>query len=258
MDEADHLKPIYERVVLKLSGEAFGTPGVSGIRIDETVKIAKQIKQVHQRGVQLGIVVGGGNILRGARFSADGSVIKTGTGHHMGMLATILNGLALQDALESIDCQTRLLTAIPMETIAEPYIRRRAVRHLEKNRIVILAGGTGNPYVTTDTAAALRALDLGAQVLLKATRVDGIYTEDPEKNPHAIRHQEITHAKVIRDRLGVMDSTAVGLCEEGNLPILVFNFRTEGNIERALAGKIGTIVATPGKNDVKMTAGGAV
>ncbi len=166
----DALKPKYQRVVLKLSGEGFGPSGKSGISIDETLSVARQAKRVVQRGVQLAIVVGGGNILRGAQFSAGGDVIKEATAHYMGMLATVLNGLALQDALESLQCETRLQTAIRMETVAEPYIRRRAIRHLEKGRIVILAGGTGNPFVTTDTAAALRARELEADILLKATQ----------------------------------------------------------------------------------------
>src|SRR5262245_59220325 len=169
MDEhlpADALKPRYRRVILKLSGEAFTAAGKSGISIDETLNVARQAKRVLQRGVQLAIVIGAGNILRGAQFSAGGEVIKEGTAHYMGMLATVLNGLALQDALESLDCETRLQTAIRMETVAEPYIRRRCTRHLEKGRIVILAGGTGNPFVTTDTAAALRARELQADILL--------------------------------------------------------------------------------------------
>src|SRR5256714_12827842 len=170
VNAADTLKPKYQRVVLKLSGEGFGHSGKSGISIDETLNIARQAKRIVERGVQLAIVVGGGNILRGAQFSAGGEVIKEATAHYMGMLATVMNGLALQDALEHLDCQTRLLTAVRMETVAEPYIRRRAVRHLEKGRIVILAGGTGNPFVTTDTAAALRGRELQADVLLKATR----------------------------------------------------------------------------------------
>src|SRR6266513_2535220 len=181
MDEstqADPLKPKYRRVILKLSGEVFGASGKSGISIDETINIAEQAKRVHDRGVQLAIVVGAGNILRGAQFSAGGTVIKEATAHYMGMLATVLNGLALQDALESIDCATRLMTALRMESVAEPYIRRRCLRHLEKGRIVILAGGTGNPFVTTDSAAALRARELQADVLLKATRVDGVYSDD--------------------------------------------------------------------------------
>src|SRR5271165_1086240 len=172
MIDATDLRPKYNRVILKLSGEGFGYVGKSGISIDETLNIARQAKRVLERGVQLAIVVGAGNILRGAQFSAGGDVIKQGTAHYMGMHATVLNGLALQDALESLCCETRLMTAIRMETVAEPYIRRRATRHLEKGRIVILAGGTGNPFVTTDTAAALRACELEVDIVLKATRVD--------------------------------------------------------------------------------------
>jgi uridylate kinase len=241
---ADDLRPKYKRVLLKLSGEAFGQSGKSGISIDETLSVARQAKQVVERGVQLAIVVGGGNILRGTQFSAGGTVIKEATAHYMGMLATVLNGLALQDALESMGCETRLQTAIRMETVAEPYIRRRAQRHLEKGRIVILAGGTGNPYVTTDTAAALRARELGCEILLKATRVDGVYTDDPEKNPHADRFKQLTFDQVIRDSLRVMDMSAFDHCREAKLPILVFNYKKEGNIERAVAGHdIGTLVS---------------
>src|SRR5438094_6961569 len=202
---SDTLKPRYSRVVLKLSGEGFGHSGKSGISIDETINIAQQAKRVLDRGVELAIVVGAGNILSGAQFSAGGTVIKEATAHYMGMLATVLNGLALQDALESLNCETRLQTAMRMETIAEPYIRRRATRHLEKGRVVILAGGTGNPFVTTDTAAALRARELEADILMKATRVDGIYSEDPEINPHAVLYEKLTHAQFIRDNLKVMD-----------------------------------------------------
>src|SRR3954447_26826137 len=229
------LRPKYKRVVLKLSGEGFGYPGKAGISIDETLNIARQAKRVLESGVELAIVVGAGNILRGAQFSAGGDVIKEGTAHYMGMLATVLNGLALQDALESLHCETRLQTAIRMETVAEPYIRRRAIRHLEKGRVVILAGGTGNPYVTTDTAAALRARELGAQVLLKATKVDGVYSEDPERNPHAVRYDKLTYNQVLRDNLQVMDMTAITMCSEGKMPILVFNFKRPGYIERAIA-----------------------
>src|SRR5215471_21239820 len=190
MDEqASTPAPKYRRVVLKLSGEGFGYPGKAGISIDETLNMARQIQRVGRGGVQLAVVVGGGNILRGATFSGAGEVIKQATAHYMGMLATILNGLALQEALESLGCETRLQTAIRMETVAEPYIRRRCIRHLEKGRIVILAGGTGNPFVTTDTAAALRARELEADILMKATsQVDGIYSDDPRKNQHAIRY----------------------------------------------------------------------
>jgi uridylate kinase len=240
----DTLKPRYKRVVLKLSGEGFGFPGKSGISLDETLNIARQAQRVLQSGVQLAIVVGAGNLLRGAQFSAGGDIIRQATAHYMGMLATVLNGLALQDALESLHCQTRLQTAIRMETVAEPYIRRRAIRHLEKGRIVILAGGTGNPFVTTDTAAALRARELEADILLKATRVDGVYSEDPELNPHAFRYDKLTYNQVLRDNLRVMDAAAVSLCREAKLPILVFNFKREGNIERAIAGHpIGTLVS---------------
>jgi uridylate kinase len=240
----ENLKPKYSRVVLKLSGEGFGHNSKSGISIDETLNIARQAKRVHERGVQLAIVVGGGNILRGTQFSAGGrGVIKEATAHYMGMLATVLNGLALQDALEHLECQTRLLTAIRMEHVAEPYIRRRAIRHLEKGRIVILAGGTGNPFVTTDTAAALRARELEAAIVLKATRVDGVYTDDPEVNPHAVRYEKLTYGQVLRDNLRVMDAAAIDLCRMAKLPILVFNFKREGNIERAIAGHpIGTLV----------------
>src|SRR6266566_911975 len=205
-------QPKYKRVVLKLSGEGFGLTGKSGISIDETLSVARQAQRVLARGVQLAIVVGGGNILRGAQFSAGGEVIREATAHYMGMLATVMNGLALQDALESLQCQTRLQTANRMETVAEPYIRRRAIRHLEKGRVVILAGGTGNPFVTTDTAAALRARELDANVLLKATKVDGVYTDDPEINPHAVRYERLTHGQFLNQNLKVMDRDAVGQC----------------------------------------------
>ncbi|MSR30466.1 MAG: UMP kinase [Gemmataceae bacterium] len=238
------LAPKYQRVVLKLSGEGFCQAGKSGISIDETLNIARQAKRIVSRGVQLAIVVGAGNILRGAQFSAGGEVIKEASAHYMGMLATVLNGMALQEALESLNCETRLQTALRMETVAEPYIRRRCIRHLEKGRIVILAGGTGNPFVTTDTAAALRARELSANILLKATRVDGVYSEDPEHNPHALRYEKLTFSQVLRDNLRVMDMAAISLCREGRMPILVFNFKSEGNIERAIAGHtIGTLVS---------------
>jgi uridylate kinase len=240
---SDPLSPKYRRVILKLSGESFGTPGKGGISIEETLGIARQVQRVGQSGVQLAIVVGGGNILRGAQFSAGGEIIKEATAHYMGMLATIMNCLALQEALESIGCQTRLQTALRVESVAEPYLRRRCIRHLEKGRMVILAGGTGNPFVTTDSAAALRGRELNADVLLKATKVDGVYSADPEKNPHAVRYDKLTYAQVVRDNLRVMDIGAVDQCREAKLPILVFNFKREGNIERAIAGQpIGTLV----------------
>jgi uridylate kinase len=239
----DSLRPKYKRVILKLSGEAFGHHGKSGINIDETLGIARQAQRILRSGVQLAVVVGGGNILRGTQFSAGGEVIKEATAHYMGMLATVLNGLALQAALESLSCETRLQTAIRMDPVAEPYIQRRCLRHLEKGRIVILAGGTGNPFVTTDTAAALRARELDADILLKATRVDGVFSEDPEVNPHAVLYDRLTYTQVLRDSLRVMDMQAISTCREGKVPILVFNFKREGNIERAIAGhSIGTMV----------------
>jgi uridylate kinase len=193
--------------------------------------------------VQIGIVIGGGNILRGAQFTAGTSSIQEATAHYMGMLATVINGLALQDALESLGCRTRLMTAIKMDGVAEPFIRRRASSHLEKGRIVILAGGTGAPFVTTDTAAAQKALELEAEILMKATRVDGVYNADPEKDPDAVLYNELTFDEVRQQNLRVMDPTAIAQCMEHNLPILVFNYRMDGNIERAVRGeKLGTMV----------------
>ncbi|HEY8504752.1 MAG TPA: UMP kinase [Gemmataceae bacterium] len=239
----DPLAPKYRRVLLKLSGEAFGQGGKSGISIDKTMSLARQIQRVTARGVQLAVVVGGGNILRGSQFSAAEGVIAPATADHMGMLATVMNGLALQDALESIGVEVRLQTAIPMQSIAEPYILRRAIRHLQKGRVVILAAGTGNPGVTTDTAAALKACDLDADILLKATRVDGIYSDDPEKNPHAVRYEKLTYDQVVRDNLRVMDIAAIERCRQKKLPILVFDYNREGALDRAIAGQpIGTIV----------------
>ena len=233
----------YRRVLLKLSGESFARQGERGISMDEVVHIARQTVQAASKGTQLAIVIGGGNIRRGGSFTAGNTAIQEATAHYMGMLATVINGLALQDALESLGAQTRLMTAIRMDGVAEPYIRRRARRHLEKGRIVILAAGTGSPFVTTDTAAAQRALELGADILMKATRVDGVYSDDPEKNPHAVLYNELTYQQVIQQNLRVMDGTAISQCMEHGMPILVFNYRREGTIERAVAGeKIGTII----------------
>ncbi|MFO0877181.1 MAG: UMP kinase [Gemmataceae bacterium] len=245
MDEAptESLQPAYKRVLLKLSGEAFGHQGKSGISIDETLNIARQAQRIVQSGVQLAIVVGGGNILRGANFSAGGEIIKLATAHYMGMLATVMNGLALQQALESLGCETRMTTALRMDNVAEPYIQRRAIRHLEKKRIVILAGGTGNPFVTTDTAAALRGRELEVDVILKATNVEGVFTEDPRINPHAVMYDRLTYEVAVQRYLRFMDMQAISTCREGKLPILVFNFNKEGNIERAIAGHpIGTLI----------------
>lgn len=243
-DGAEGTPARYARVLLKMSGEAFGLRGQSGISIDATVSIARQIQRTVATGVQMAIVVGGGNFLRGAQFSARGEVIKEATAHYMGMLATIMNGLALQEALESLGVETRLQTALRVDSVAEFFIRRRAIRHLEKGRVVILAGGTGNPHVTTDTAAALRGIELEVDILLKATKVDGIYSDDPERNPHAVRYDRLTYDRVIKEKLRVMDLSAIEMCEKNKLPILVFNYQLEGNIERAAAGHpIGTLVS---------------
>jgi uridylate kinase len=236
--------PIFRRVLLKLSGESFCRPGEGGISVEEVSRIARQAARVSRLGVELAIVVGGGNILRGASLSKGQEVIREATAHYMGMTATVINGLALQDALEHEGVETRLMTTIRMEEVAEPFIRRRALTHLGRGRVVILATGTGSPFVTTDTAAALRGKELGVEVLMKATRVDGVYSADPEKNPHAVRFEELTYDQVLRDELKVMDMTAIGMCLDNGLPILVFNFKKEGNIERAIAGEtIGTWVA---------------
>lgn len=244
----------YRRIVLKLSGESFARSGERGIAMEEVVHISRQTVKAAESGVQIAIVIGGGNILRGAQFTAGNSSIQEATAHYMGMLATVINGLALQDALESLGTVTRLMSALKMEGVAEPFIRRRARRHLEKGRIVILAGGTGSPFVTTDTAAAQKALELDAEILMKATRVDGVYDDDPEKNPNAVLYQELSYQAVREQNLRVMDSTAIAHCMEHDLPILVFNYRQDGNIERAVRGEpIGTrvsressvVVATP-------------
>lgn len=235
----------YKRVLLKLSGESFARAGERGISMEEVVHIAEQTVRVAARGVQVAVVIGGGNILRGGSFTAGNAAIQEATAHYMGMLATVINGLALQDALESLGASTRLMTAIKMDGVAEPYIRRRARRHLEKGRIVILAAGTGSPFVTTDTAAAQRALELEADILLKATRVDGVYSDDPERNPHAMLYRDLTYQQVQEQGLRVMDATAISQCREHSMPILVFNYRTDGNIERAVAGeRLGTLVTS--------------
>jgi uridylate kinase len=234
----------YRRVVLKISGEGFCHRGERGIAMDAVLQMAEQMHRASQFGAQIAVVLGGGNILRGAQFTSGNTAIREATAHYMGMLATVMNGLALQDALESVGCDTRLLTAIRMDGVAEPYIRRRASHHLEKGRIVLLAGGTGSPFVTTDTAAAQRSLELEADVLLKATRVDGVYSDDPEKNPHAVLYSELTYDDVRRQNLRVMDHEAITKCQQYNMPILVFNFRKNNNIERAIHGdRIGTLVS---------------
>jgi len=235
----------FKRVVLKLSGESFARSGERGIAMDEVVEIASQVHDAQQLGCQMAIVIGGGNILRGAQFKSMNAGIQEATAHYMGMLATVINGLALQDALESLGSDTRLMTAIKMDGVAEPYIRRRARRHLEKGRLVILAAGTGSPFVTTDTAAAQRALEIEAHVVMKATRVDGVYSEDPEKNPHAMFYRELSYSQVLEQNLRVMDQTAISQCMEHKMPLLVFNYKKEGNTRRAICGEpIGTLIGS--------------
>ena len=232
----------FKRVLLKLSGEALQGKQDYGVDPDVVEDIAAQLKEVKALGVQLAIVIGGGNIFRG--FQGENRGMDRATADYMGMLATVINSMALQDALERKGVYTRVQTAIAMHAVAEPYIRRRAIRHLEKDRIVILAGGTGNPYFTTDTTAALRAIELGAEVILKATKVDGIYSDDPKKNSNAKRFKKLRYMDVLKKGLKVMDSTAISLCMDNDLPIIVFDLLKQGNIRRAITGQdIGTIVS---------------
>jgi uridylate kinase len=240
--EAD--APRYSRILLKLSGEALLGERQYGVDPAICGFIARQVAEVHARGVQTGIVVGGGNIFRGLAASARG--MDRATGDYIGMLATVMNGLALQDALEQAGISTRVMSAIAMNEIAEPYIRRRAVRHLEKGRVAIFVAGTGNPYFTTDTAAALRAIEIGADVLLKATKVDGVYDADPMLNPAAHRFDRLEYADLLRDQLKVMDGAAVSLCMENELPIVVFNLHEPEAIARVVDGEaVGTVIAGP-------------
>ncbi len=233
--------PKYKRVLLKISGEAFCREGGFGIDIDEARSTARQIVEASKVGSQVAVVVGGGNIVRGAGIAPSG--INQATGDYMGMLATIINALALQDLIETLGKATRVLTALPVHAVAEPWIRRRAISHLEKGRIIILAAGTGNPHFTTDTAAALRAAEIGAEVLLKGSKVDGVYDRDPNENSKAKRYDRLSYLDVLNKRLGVMDVTAISMCMEHRLPIIVFNLRKEGNIVRAVRGEpIGTII----------------
>src|SRR3954466_12485063 len=237
---AEAKEPAYKRVLLKISGEGFCHEGGFGIEAGELENIARQCIEVAQMGVQLGIVVGGGNFIRGATFAEDGRIPRA-TADYMGMLATVLNAVALQETMEAMGQPTRVQSAISVYSVAEPFIRRRAVRHLEKGRVVILAAGTGNPYFTTDTCAALRATELSVDVLLKATKVDGIYSADPKKDKSAKLFDSITYEQIHRDKLRVMDLTAITLCMERKLPLVVFNLKTPGNIARVLRGeKVGT------------------
>ena len=233
--------PHYNRILLKLSGEALMGEQTYGIDPAVATRIAQDIAEIQALGVQTGVVIGGGNIFRGLAASARG--MDRSTGDYMGMLATVINALALQDALEHAGVPTRVLTAIEMRAVAEPFIRRRAIRHLEKGRVVVFAAGTGNPYFTTDTAAALRAMEMKAEVILKATKVDGIYTADPVKHPDATRYEKISYLQVLQERLQVMDATAISLCMDNKLPIIVFNLKTPRNIKRVVMGEpVGTLV----------------
>ncbi len=233
--------PAYRRVLLKLSGEAFmGSKGF-GIDAPTVARLADEVEEVRNLGVEMALVTGGGNIFRGLAAASSGT--DRVIGDHMGMLATVINSLALQDALEKRGVSTRVMSAIEMRAIAEPYIRRRAIRHLEKGRVILIAAGTGNPYFTTDSAAALRAMEVRAEILLKATRVDGVFSADPETDPEAVKYEELTYREVLEGRLRVMDSTAISLCMDNSMPIVVFNLNRPGNIRRVILGeRVGSIV----------------
>lgn len=233
--------PKYRRILLKLSGEALGDEKGTGVNPQALQDMARQIGEVRQMDVEVVIVVGGGNIFRGLQGSEKG--LERATGDYMGMLGTVINALALQDALEKAGVPTRVQSAITMSQVAEPFIRRRAVRHLEKGRVVIFGGGTGNPYFSTDTTAALRAAEIGADVILKATKVDGVYDSDPKKNPHARRYDQITYLEALQRQLKVMDSTAFSLCMDNKMPIIVFDMFKPDNLARVVRGeKVGTLV----------------
>jgi uridylate kinase len=235
------VKPIYKRVLLKLSGEALAGEQKYGIDPQTITSIATEIKKVVECGTQVALVIGGGNIFRGLAASSKG--MDRASADYMGMLATMINSLAMQDALEKIGVDTRVQSAIEMREVAEPYIRRRAIRHLEKGRVIILGAGTGNPYFTTDTAASLRAMEIGAEVILKGTKVDGVYSADPLKDPSALKFSQLSYIDVLKKGLQVMDATATSLCMDNNLPIIIFNVTTGGNILRVILGEeIGTIV----------------
>ena len=234
-------EPFYKRVLLKLSGEALAGEQGYGIDPQTITTIAEEVKEVVACGVQLALVIGGGNIFRGLAASSRG--MDRASADYMGMLATMINSLAMQDALEKIGVDTRVQSAIAMQEVAEPYIRRRAIRHLEKGRVVIFGAGTGNPYFTTDTAASLRAMEIGAEAILKGTKVDGVYTADPKKDPQAVKFPRLTYLEVLKKGLQVMDATATSLCMDNSLPIIVFDVTTDGNVKRVVCGEaIGTIV----------------
>ena len=234
-------EPAFSQILLKLSGEVLANKQGFGIDPEKVLYLAKEIEPVYKAGLNIGLIIGAGNIFRGMEASAGG--MDRVTGDYLGMLATIMNAIALQDALEKIGCETRALSAINVTQIAEPYIRRRAIRHMEKGRIVIIAGGTGNPFFTTDSAAALRANELGSEILLKGTKVDGVYDKDPVKNNDAIKFDNLSYSKVIQDDLRVMDMTAITLCQENNIPIKVFNIKSSGHLyEIVMGSNIGTTI----------------
>lgn len=232
----------FKRVLLKLSGEAFGSGAGVGIEPTELDLIAREVKSAVETGAQVAVVVGGGNIIRGASL-ADAGQVPRATADHMGMLGTVINGLALKEMLGTLGQPARCMTAIEINAVAEPFIRGRAIRHLEKGNVVVLAGGTGNPFFTTDTAAALRATELECEVVLKATKVDGVYSADPKKDKSATRYEELTFAEAISRRLAVMDATALAMCQERGLPVIVFDFKKTGNIRRVIEGeRVGTVI----------------
>ncbi len=241
MGSSEKTIPKYKRVLLKLSGEALQGPGQFGINSDVIEYVSEEIKSICSLGAETAIVIGGGNIFRGVSSSSKG--MDRSTADYMGMLATVINALALQDFLERKELPTRIQTALEIKQVAEPFIKRRAIRHLEKGRIVIFAAGTGNPFFTTDTAATLRALQMGADIIMKATKVDGIYDKDPVKNKDASKFSELTYMEILKKGLKIMDATSISLCMEGNIPIVVFDLFEKGNIEKVIRGeKIGTIV----------------
>jgi uridylate kinase len=237
-------RPKPSRVLLKLSGEAFCAPGGFGISTNELGSIANEVKSAAQTGTQIAVVVGGGNIIRGAELAQSGD-IQQATADYMGMLGTVMNAVALKEKLDSIGIDSRVMSALDIRAVAEPFIRGRAIRHLEKGRVVILAAGTGNPFFTTDTCASLRATELDCDILLKATKVDGVYTADPHKDPTATRYESLTFEEALEKRLGVMDMTALTMCQERNIPLLVFDFKIPGNIRKVIEGEpIGTLLTT--------------
>ena len=234
-------EPAFSRILLKLSGEVLANKQGFGIDPEKVLYLAREIEPIYKAGLNIGLIIGAGNIFRGMEASAGG--MDRVTGDYLGMLATIMNAIALQDALEKIGCETRALSAINVTQIAEPYIRRRAIRHMEKGRIIIIAGGTGNPFFTTDSAAALRANELGSEILLKGTKVDGVYDKDPVKNNDAIKFDNLPYSKVIQDNLRVMDMTAITLCQENKIPIKVFNIKSSGHLyEIVMGSNIGTTI----------------